>query len=80
MEIILISEMNVDGCGSSANFMATIDHKITHEEEIRLSRNLDEVVSEGHDCWGTDEFCEEALNRTFGTGNWKTPTYTSIEF
>lgn len=80
MHIILITELNVDGCGGFANYVAAIDHEPTLDEQAKLNQNLEAVTHEDHDCWGTDEFCQEALDRTFGEGNWTTPPCHGFEF
>lgn len=80
-DIIYITEENVDGCGSSASDLYGIDHAMTDEEETRLTDALVEAKETAEDnCLSTGEMIEQAMDATFGPGNWKLLPYHEVSF
>ena len=80
MEIIYITEENVDGCGGSASDLYGIDHAMTDEEKTRLNAALAEAKKTAEDDCSTGEMIDQAMDATFGPGKWKSLPYHEVFF
>ncbi|MFQ7150912.1 hypothetical protein [Gemmiger formicilis] len=65
MGILLIRELNVDGCGDFADVLVQTDQPVTPEQMKELHHELTRLNNE-QECPDTDDVVEEAVKNTLG--------------
>ena len=65
MGVLLIRELNVDGCGDFADVLVQTDQPVTPEQLKELHHALTRLNNE-QECPDTDDVVEEAVKNTLG--------------
>ena len=65
MGVLLIRELNVDGCGDFADVLVHTDQPVTPEQMKELHHELTRLNNE-QECPDTDDVVEEAVKNTLG--------------
>jgi hypothetical protein len=65
MGVLLIRELNVDGCGDFADVLVQTDQPVTPEQMKELHHELTRLNNE-QECPDTDDVVEEAVKNTLG--------------
>lgn len=64
IRIVILREMNVDGCGGNAEVKLTFPNGLSDDEVAELKEIIKKVKAErAADDWDTDEMVEEAISR-----------------
>lgn len=74
-DIIVIRELNVDGCGSNAEVRiratATVKVGATLEELKGELKKVKEKAAKSDECFDTDDMAEIACTNVLGTDGWQ---------